>query len=225
VYRCSNYDGPWLRADRASSKPQVESMKKSVVESFERPRALLAVRGLLPVLVCALSFACRSTADGASADGAAAGAPAREPQRFSFTLPSAYARLELRGEGSEHLSAPAGAAVRPKGKVFEVTSGDDFALEVAPDALALAELGAGGVAPILREPDLLVFAAGSGYSFVVVRELVPEWDESTRQRFACGSAGGAVSQGATRADARAFSKAAIENMVAACRSLELPKLE
>ena len=192
---------------------------KSVVES------LMRAGGLLPVLVWAASLACQGSGNGTATERAATDAPAREPERFSFTLPSEYAPLELRGEGSEQLRAPAGAAVTAKGKLFEVTSGDDFAIEVAPDALALSELGAGGVAPIFREPDLLVFAAKSGYSFVLVRELVPEWDENTHQRFACGSAGGVVSQGATRADARVFSKPAVEKMVAACRSLELPKLE
>ena len=64
-----------------------------------------------------------------------------------------------------------------------------------------------------------------GYSFIVVRELVPEWDEERRHRLSCGSAGGLVSGAAPRADRRRFSKAAAQIMVAACRTLELPKLE
>jgi hypothetical protein len=152
-------------------------------------------------------------------------APSSEPERFSFALPGTYVPLELRGEGSERLRAPAGASVTRGTKGFLVTGGSGFELEVSPESPPLAELRGGGVAPIAVEPDLLVFKLAGGYSFVVVRELVPEWDEGSRQRIACGSAGGAVSQGATRADAKAFPKAALENMVAACRSLELPKLE
>lgn len=189
-------------------------MKGSVIRSHRRGGGRL-----IQVAACALLIGCK----GSSAP--AGDAPVSEPERFSFTLPGGYVELTLRGEGSERLRAPAGASVTPNGKLFSVTSGSDFALEIAVDAPALAELGGGGVAPLVREPDLLVLGVGSGYSFVVVRELVPEWDDGARQRIACGSAGGAVSQGAIRADARAFSKAAVQSMVAACRSLELPKLE
>jgi hypothetical protein len=165
-------------------------------------------------------FGCQS-----SGEGSEPAAPSSEPERFSFALPNSYTKLLLRGEGSESLRAPGGASVTRTSKGFEVTSGSDFSLDVSVEGPALSELGAGGVAPVVQEPDLLVFKLSSGYSFVVVRELVPEWDESARQRVACGSAGGAVSHGVTRADARAFPKAAVEKMVAACRSLELPKLE
>jgi hypothetical protein len=180
------------------------------------------VRRLVQAAACVVWLGCQSQGAAPSSDPAA---PTSEPERFSFALPSGYTKLELRGEGSEGLRVPAGASLTRTGKGFEVTSGSDFALEIAAEAPALSELGAAGVAPILRESDLLVFAVGAGYSFVVVRELVPEWDESARQRFACGSAGGIVGRGGTRADARAFSKAAVQNMVAACRSLELPTLE
>ena len=150
--------------------------------------------------------------------------PSTEPERFSFALPAAFEQVELRGEGSERLRVPAGARVVAANGGFAITSGDEFDIQVLPDAPALSEL-VGGVAPILNEKDLAIWKSGSGYSFVVVRELVPEWDENQSQRLSCGSAGGAVRAGATRADARGFSKPAVQAMVAACRSLELPKLE
>jgi hypothetical protein len=153
--------------------------------------------------------------------------PASTVERFSFALPPDYVKVELRGEGSESLMAPKGARVTHPGKTFRIEAGDDFALDVALESPALSEFKAApGVARVLTDPDTGVFKSGqAGYSFVVVRELVPEWDESQRQRFACGSAGGAVSEGAIRADGRSFSKAATQSMVAACRSLELPPLE
>jgi hypothetical protein len=177
---------------------------------------------LLRGAACVSWLACQSGGAAPEPDKAA---PTSEPERFNFALPSSYVKLDLRGEGSEGLRVPTGASLTRTSKGFEVTSGVEFVVDIRPDAPALSELGAGGVAPVAREEDLLVFKVSSGYSFVVVRELVPEWDESARQRIACGSAGGAVGQGVTRADARGFSKAAVENMVAACRSLELPKLE
>jgi hypothetical protein len=148
-------------------------------------------------------------------------------ERFSFVLPGDYVKVELRGEGSEALMAPSGARVTHLDRVFRIEAGDEFALDVAIDSPPLSELAAApGVARVLADPDTAVFKTGQeGYSFIVVRELVPEWDESQRQRFACSSAGGAVSGGAIRAGGRSFSKTATQLMVAACRSLELPPLE
>jgi hypothetical protein len=146
---------------------------------------------------------------------------------FSFTLPAGYVKVELRGEGSESLMAPSGARVTHLDKVFRIEAGPEFALEVALDSPPLSDFKAApGVARVFADPDTGVFKSGQGgYSFIVVRELIPEWDESQRQRFACGSAGGAVSGGEIRADGRSFSKVSTQSMVAACRSLELPPLE
>jgi hypothetical protein len=153
-------------------------------------------------------------------------APSSEPERFSFNLPSEYQRIELRGEGSETLRVPTAARVTRSDKGFSVEAGDDFALSVVSDAPPLHELAAASVARVFSEPDLAVFKSEQGlYSFVLVRELVPEWDDGARQRWACGSAGGAVSGSATGAAVRGFAKPALERMVAACRTLELPKLE
>jgi hypothetical protein len=153
-------------------------------------------------------------------------APSSEPQRFSFALPNEYQRVELRGEGSETLRVPPAAHVTRGDKGFSIDAGDEFALSVVPDAAPLHELAPASVARVFSEADVAVFEPQKGrYSFVVVRELVPEWDDSARRRWACGSAGGAVSGAATGAAVRGFTKAAVERMVAACRSLELPKLE
>lgn len=153
-------------------------------------------------------------------------APSSEPERFGFALPSSFEKLELRGEGSELLRAPPGARVTRSDKGFDVAAGDDFALSIVENAAPLRELAPASVARVFSEPDVVVFKSErGGYSFVVVRELVPEWDDGARQRFACGSAGGAVSGVATGAAVRGFSKAAVETMVAACRSLELPALQ
>jgi hypothetical protein len=217
-----SFENPaWLGPrSRSASSLGAQSTSASVSMMIRSANSHLTISRLLQGVVWALLLGCKSSAGEPS--GAA---PTSEPERFSFTLPGGYVPVELRGEGSERLRAPVGASVTRGNKGFKVSGGADFELDVAPDAPALAELGGGGVAPIVREPDLLIFKLGAGYSFVVLRELVPEWDEGARQRIACGSAGGAVSQGATRADARVFSKAAVENMVAACRSLELPRLE
>ncbi|HTV19850.1 MAG TPA: hypothetical protein VMG12_14295 [Polyangiaceae bacterium] len=180
-----------------------------------RPHTRLVVAG---ITLC--SLACRSTAEPERT------APSSEPERFSFVLPGHFEKLELRGEGSEMLRAPAGARVTASDKGFYVAAGEDFALSIVENAPPLRELAPSSVARVFSESDIAVFKSERGsYSFVVVRELVPEWDDGARQRFACGSAGGAVSGAATSADVRGFSKAAVEAMVAACRSLALPALE
>jgi hypothetical protein len=153
-------------------------------------------------------------------------APSSEPERFRFVLPSEYQKLELRGEGSETLRVPPAARVTSGDKGFSIEAGDDFALTVMSDAPSLGELAPASVARVYSEPDVAVFKSEQGlYSFVVLRELVPEWDDSSRQRLACGSAGGVVRGAPTGATVRGFAKAAVERMVAACRTLELPKLE
>lgn len=149
-----------------------------------------------------------------------------EPERFKFVLPEDYAKIELRGEGSETLRVPPGARVSRDAGGFSVEASESFALKIVSNAPPLSELAPASVARVHSEPDLAVLAAGQGrYAFVVVRELVPEWDDSARQRLACGSAGGAVGRGETGAPMRGFSKSAVEHMVAACRSLVLPVLE
>jgi hypothetical protein len=162
-------------------------------------------------------------------------APVAEPEHFSFGLPSQYVELTLRGEGSETLRVPPGASPRPIGDAYRIEAGADFALDVKRDPPPLSELKSGAVAekPVLEQPDLLIFKARDGYQFVVIRELVPEWDESERRRFSCSSAvrtkeGSEMGQSPgvlARADAPGYSRAAVQDMVAACRSLGLPRLE
>jgi hypothetical protein len=160
--------------------------------------------------------ACRSDAAAEKA------APSTEPERFSFVLPESYVKIDLRGEGSESLRAPAGSKVTRTARGFSVDGGGDFALEVVSHG-STPEVS--GALRVLSESDLNVFKSEQGYSFVVLRELVPEWDDSERQRFACGSAGGAVSGASTSASLRGFSRVAVEHMVASCRTLELPRLD
>ena len=153
-------------------------------------------------------------------------AAAREAS-FDVPLPNGFELVQLRGEGSERMRAPSGASVVRTARGFLVEAGPEFAVEVVPDAPPISELVTpAGVSRVLSADDVRVFELPAGeYSFVVVRELVPEWDEERRHRLACGSAGGGVSGADPRADRRGFPKAAAQVMVAACRTLELPKLE
>jgi len=207
-------------------RPRVPSLGHASEPGTSRPSAPRpsaprpsASSPLLVALALGL-VACRSTNEPERT------APSSEPERFSFALPSDYAKLELRGEGSETLRAPPGARVARSDKGFAIDAGESFALTIAPDAPPLSELAPSSVARVFSETDLAVFKSEQGaYSFVVVRELVPEWDDNAKQRLSCGSAGGAVGAGATRAAMRGFSKSAVEQMVAACRSLALPTLE
>jgi len=193
----------------------------SVRSPFWRQRA--PWRLLLCSAVCAGALACRSR-DVPEEPGPRVQAP----EVFRFKLPVNYLTVELRGEGSENMRAPAGATVARIEAGFRVEAGPEFSVDVVPDPPALtSDLGVTpGVARVLSEPDLVVLRSErGGYSFVLSRELVPEWDEDRRQKLWCGSTGGAVSRAATRADGRDFSKEATQNMVAACRTLELPRLE
>jgi hypothetical protein len=170
---------------------------------------------------------------------AAGGAPgtsglaqlAAEPERFRFVLPTTYVPRELRGEGSETLLAPPDAVVRSSPNGVRVEAGSDFALEVQFEpALSELPVAAEGAQRVASEKDVVIFKSSAGYWFVALRELVPEWDENERRRVACRSAGGNDSAGAlaperAAGEQRRFSRAAVERMVAACRSLELPRLE
>jgi hypothetical protein len=179
---------------------------------------------LLPLLLaaCAGLSACRKAA---APEAEKKVAPlAAEVERLQFALPADFTQVELRGEGSETLRAPAGAAVRSLPGRAEVVAGADFALEVdlQPRQPELPEPPV-GARRVMRESDLVVFESAGSYSFVVLRELVPEWDESERRRIVCSSAG-ATRIGSTT-EPRGFPRAAVERMVAACRSLALPRLE
>jgi hypothetical protein len=152
---------------------------------------------------------------------AAASAP---PEAFSFVLPADYAPLELRGEGSERIQVPPGAKLGRSGDGFTLDAGPDFALQIEPASPSLAELRSSmsGAKIVFEGDDLLIVEQGGGHAFVVVRELVPEWDESDRRRLACSSAGFKAGSGKSP---RPFNRSAIDHMVAACRSLDLPALE
>lgn len=146
------------------------------------------------------------------------------PEAFSFVLPADYVSLELRGEGSERIQAPPGAQLSRSGDGFALDAGPDFSLQIEPSTPALADLRAGmsGAKVVFEGEDLLIVEQGGGHAFVVVRELVPEWDESDRRRLACSSAGFKAGSGKSP---RPFTRSAVDHMVAACRSLDLPRLE
>lgn len=185
--------------------------------------------GLSAALLAALAgAACKSP----EREPEPSAAPAAEPMRFSFALPSHYTTIELSGEGSESLRAPPGARVTRIERGARVEAGPDFAIEVAHHPKPLAELK-GAIDPARRrfeENDLVVFDVPGGnvsnsLAFVSVRELVPEWDENDRRQFSCNSVGAVAVPAPNGAEVRAFSKAAVQDMVAACRTLELPRLE
>jgi len=170
--------------------------------------------------------------NGAVSDGVAQLAP--EPERFRFVLPPTYVPKELRGEGSETLLVPPEAQVRSSASGIAVEAGSDFGLEIQlQSTLAALPVAARGAQRAASEKDVVVFKSGAGYWFLVLRELVPEWDENERRRVVCQSAGSSAGSGSAgepavapaEAPQRLFSRAAVERMVAACRSLDLPRLE
>lgn len=183
------------------------------------------------LLAVGAAFGCKASEGSSSKDGVpkggAAGTLAAEPQHFNFELPATYVPLSLRGEGSETLRAPAAARSTPIDGGFRVEDGADFALEVRAQPLPIERLKAGvaQASRVFEDRDTVVFEAPSGLAFVMVRELVPEWDENVPERFSCSSVGASLDGTATRAESLRFSRAAVERMVAACRSLDLPKLE
>ena len=149
---------------------------------------------------------------------------AAEPEQFRFVVPLAYLPHELRGEGSERVLAPRDAQVSAGAREIRVEAAQDFALQIQfQPALTALPTSAPGAQRVAAENDVAVFKSADGYWFVALRELVPEWDESERRRVACGSAGALDPAGS--GPPRRFTHAAVERMVAACRSLELPSLE
>lgn len=150
-----------------------------------------------------------------------------EPERFSFVVPSEYVPLQLRGEGSETLRAPPGARVSKTENGFSIDAGPEFALDISlqPPSLAQYRSSIEAERRVFEADDVVIFKSAAGQAFLALRELVPEWDESDRQRFGCGSRGASLGAAPTRADTVGFSRSAVQNMVAACRSLDLPSLE
>jgi hypothetical protein len=163
-------------------------------------------------------------ASGSAGVGQGVAQLAAEPEQFRFVVPLAYLPHELRGEGSERVLAPRDAQVSAGAREIRVEAGNDFALQIQfQPALTSLPASAAGAQRVAAESDLAVFKSEDGYWFVALRELVPEWDESERRRVACGSAGALGPEGSGAP--RRFTHAAVERMVAACRSLELPSLE
>jgi hypothetical protein len=187
-----------------------------------------ALNRSLPVLVALVSLAaaCKQAPSGERAATGGANL-AEKPERFSFVVPREYIPLQLRGEGSETLRAPPGASVMPTENGFNIDAGPEFALDVSLQPPPLADYKA-SIEPTRRAfdaEDAVIFKSAAGYAFLAVRELVPEWDEGDQRRFACSSRGAGSGGAPTRADTAGFSRSAIQNMLAACRSLDLPSLE
>jgi hypothetical protein len=195
----------------------------SLAPSLVKGCALLAI-----LVSCKAARSEPAGSGGAAGTGAAAGSAlslSAEPEHFRFVAPPADVRHELRGEGSETLLAPPEALVQAGSSGIRVDAGNDFALEVyfQPGITTLPE-DSPGARRVASENDLVVFKKTDGYWFLVLRELVPEWDENERRRVVCGSAG-STQEGRSEPGLRLYSRAAVEHMVAACRSLELPRLE
>jgi hypothetical protein len=173
------------------------------------------------VFCLSLALGCKSSEKAPAAESVLAA----EPVRFVFGLPGEFVQRELRGEGSETLRVPADARIERVEGGFSIEAGSEFALDLRLPAPATELPGTlAGAQRVVQEPDLVVFEVGGAYWFLVLRELVPEWDETDRRRVACGSAG-ALAAGASGGKPRLFSRPAIEHMVATCRSLDLPRLE
>jgi hypothetical protein len=151
-------------------------------------------------------------------------AAAAKAQAFSFVLPGDYVPLELRGEGSELIHAPPGTRLAPSADGFSLDAGPDFSLliKAATPSLEQVKSGLGSSKVVFEGEDLLILERDGGYSFIVIRELVPEWDESDHRSLSCSSAGFEAGSGKSP---RPFSRSAVDHMVAACRSLDLPRLE
>lgn len=179
-------------------------------------------RRIIFLAACAGLLGCRAPAEPEAEKKVAP--PAAEAERLHFALPAEFVPVELRGEGSETLRAPAAATVRSLPGRIQVQSGADFAvdIELQPQLSQLPAV-AEGARRVMQESDLVVFETGGGYWFLMLRELVPEWDESDRRRILCSSAG-AVQKGSAP-EPRRFDRAAVERMVAACRSVALPRLD
>lgn len=177
----------------------------------------------LAALGLALVTGCRSERVPEPESRNAAAASAR-PEAFAFVLPEGYVPLELRGEGSERIQVPPGTTLARAGDAFVLEAGPEFALQIEASSPSLAEHRArlSGARIVFEGEDLIIVEQGGGHAFVVVRELVPEWDESDRRRLSCSSADFKAGSGKSP---RPFSRAAVDRMVAACRSLELPTLE
>jgi hypothetical protein len=183
---------------------------------------------LIACVSCFLAAAgCKASSGEGGEKAGAAGALASEPVQFRFQLPADYVPLSLRGEGSETLRAPASATSSPIEGGFRIEASSEFVFEVRFQSPPLAILAAPFAAPtrVFEDKETLVFQNGTGFGFLVMRELVPEWDESERQRIACTSPGVRLDGASPPAEAASLSRSAIEAMVAACKSLELPKLE
>ena len=131
--------------------------------------------------------------------------------------------LELRGEGSEFLRAPADARVRPlPAGAVRVEGGNRYRIQVGWESPALAVLAAGLPKEdiVLRSDDAVLVRSGSGFAFAVVRELVPEWDESDRRRISCSTPD--LLSAPERVQPVSREQASL--LVAACRTMSLPSL-
>lgn len=140
---------------------------------------------------------------------------------WSFRSAEPSERLLLRGVGSESLLAPEGATVSERPGGVQVTHGA-FSLAVGFDAPAFGEL-LGSLAPrsiAYRDDSTLVVQIRDGFAAAVVVERSPEWEPSDVRRMLCATEGWEPGQAPTRGVPRE----AVQAAVAACHSLQLPRL-
>ena len=176
---------------------------------------------LLPLAVVGLALVsrCKQPSDSPPVETS----PPVAAKAFPLEVPPAFVKLELRGEGSEFLRAPAGTRVAATPEGFSLHGGEQFQLELITPAPPLPEVlrAQPSDAPVVLEAsDLRIVGSGDRLAFAVVRELVPEWDETDRRRFLCQSPGFVSSS-----ERKLFSREAVGQMVGACRSISLPPLE
>lgn len=142
---------------------------------------------------------------------------------FSVPVPPTYQPVVLRGVGSEFIKAPPQTVVRQEQGKFLIAGGAGFELRVqtaAPSVKALA-LRFEKRSIVLQADDALILKEKDGYAFVVIRQLVPEWDESDRRQYSCFTPG-LLTEGVPLTT---FAASEVGTMVAACRTLSLPVLE
>lgn len=141
---------------------------------------------------------------------------------WSFRVIQPSDRIELRGEGSESLMAPRGAALSVARDEVSV-SHEAFSLRLSFSSPPLRELL--GPLPsrsvVYRDDSTLIAQIGDQFAAAVVVERAPEWDPSDARRLLCTTAGWE----AGRLPTSGLPRDSVQAAVAACHTLQLPSLQ